>query len=483
MNIDLESCLDKEPLFEIEIDNAIKWLFKIQDVSKNGWGWVQHIPPNEQNTAEVVSALLGNIDKLNNIQKDKLVSAIKTWLVDPSRHATIAIDWVWVLKALQKIEKNLHIFNSQINIDQIIKSKEDCIEWLINNQNEDNGWSDNKENVSSISRTSIITSVLADEKIMGNNAQLKETIRKATQWIIQSQNKDGGWGNVRIESIEQQLQLGMDVVPYNDIECQYCSNAACTGYAIIALNKIDSHKYRRQIQEGVEFIEKMQLENGCWPVFCEVGLRKNEIFTFRHFSTTWALTALLETKIRDNTDYSILNGVKYLLSLQDEMYGGWKSSVDSDSYTWSTCNALEILTMVEKDLKYIKAENFLCIVKEWWKLKLEKGTHSWSVGNTIFAFNIPTWLSFCITYTLLLLTLDVILIVFTSKFCMVKSDYALKAIKAFEAFFVAILIGIPWVVLIKNAFKREMDGWLSSIAWVYSIITGLLIAFYGFVIN
>ncbi|MEN6326611.1 MAG: prenyltransferase/squalene oxidase repeat-containing protein [Syntrophomonas sp.] len=484
MNIDLESYIDKEPLFNKEINNAINWLLKIQDVSKNGWGWIQHIPPNEQNTAEVVRALLENIERLSADQKVKITLAIKNWLIDPSRHATIAIDWAWVLKALQKVEKCIDNISQEITIDQIRKSKSDCIKWLINNQNEDDGWSDNKGDVSSVSRTSLVITVLANEEETIENAiQLKEVIRKATQWVVKSQNQDGGWGNVRRETIEQQLQMGLNMVPYNDVECQYCSNAACTGYAIIALNRIDFHKYGVQIKKGVEFIEKIQMQNGCWSVFCEVGLRNNEIFTFRHFSTTWALTALLESKIRDNTSYSVLNGVEYLLSLQDEMYGGWKSSIDSDSYTWSTCNVLELLAMVEKDLKHIKAKHFLCIVKEWWKLKTEKGTHTWGVGRAIFAFNIPVWLLFCLTYTLLLLTWDGMLILFTDKIVIIKSTQLLKVIKAFEAFIVAMLIGIPWVVLIKHAFKREMNGWLSTIAWVYGIITGVLIAFYGFIIN
>jgi len=483
LNIDLESYIDKEPLLSTEINNAINWLLKIQDTNKKGWGWIQHIPPNEQNTAEVVSALLDNKERLDSNQKQKLTLAIINWLINPGRHATISMDWAWVLKGLQKIWMHLSYFeNGEISHEEVISSKRDCIKWLINNQNEDGGWADNKGDASSISRTALIISILAAENQVYEDSMI-EVIKRATYWIAKSQNQDGGWGNVRRETIELQLQMGLSEVPYDNIECQYLSNATCTGYVIIALNRIDHHKYRRIIKKGIEFIEKTQLPNGCWPVFCEVGLRKNEVFTFRHFSTTWALTALLDSKIRNHSSYSILTGIEHLLSLQDEVYGGWKSSMDSDSYTWSTCNAVELLTRVEKDLKYIKAHNFMGIVKEWWKLKTEKNTHSWSIGKTIIAFNIPGWLMFCFIYTLLLLTWDVMLIVFTDKLITINSLQLLKVIKALEAFVVAILLGIPWVVLIKHAFKREMKGWLSSIGWVYGIITGVLIAFYGFLIN
>ena len=49
-----------EPSEDIEIciKGAIEWLLKIYDKEMCGWGWIQHIPPNEQNTAEVVLALL-----------------------------------------------------------------------------------------------------------------------------------------------------------------------------------------------------------------------------------------------------------------------------------------------------------------------------------------------------------------------------------------------------------------------------------------
>jgi hypothetical protein len=69
------------------------------------------------------------------------------------------------------------------------------------------------------------------------------------------------------------------------------------------------------------------------------------------------------------------------------------------------------------------------------------------------------------------------------KFIKLDSEHMLNIIKAIEAFIVAVVLGVPWVVQIKYAFKNEIDGWLSSIAWVYGIITGILIAFYGFLIT
>jgi hypothetical protein len=487
-----------DPIFEKEIECAIRWLFKIQDKDKYGWGWVQHIPPNEQNTAEAICALLSNYPRLSRESRLNLYTAINNYLINPGRHARITIDWVWVLRGLQFFKENLEGFNniSPEGIDNKINlSKQSCIKWLIENQNNDGGWADVKGDLSSVTRTSLAIIVLSKEKgTMASKIELTEVIEKATRWLIKTQNTDGGWGNVRQHDISSQYNLkeskdtvtcdSLNEIPYENIECQYLSNAACTGYSTLALNSVSFSKYRRNIKKAIEYIKKEQQTNGGWPVFCEVGLREGIKFTFRHFSTAWALNAMLETDLCDYSDECVLDGVEYLLSLQDQIYGGWKSSSDSDSYTWSTCNALELLSKVQVRLKEIKADNFLYIVKEWWKLKTEKNVHTWRVANIAFTFNTQGWFLFCVTYTLLLLTWDILLIMNTENIFFIFKDNSviLKVIKAFQGFALAILVGIPWVTLLKHTFKKEMT-WLSSISWVYGIISGILIAFYGFIIN
>lgn len=492
-----------DPIFDKEIDCAIKWLMKVQDKEKHGWGWIQNIPMNVQNTAEVVCALLIHSQRLTKELRHKLFVPIKNFLLvgqckkeskehyNHYEHAKITIDWVWVLRSLQIFEQKLNVFED-VDADQatecIAVSKKMCIEWLVENQNEDGGWADTRGGLSSTARTSLVIAAFSKEQ--GYDAIVME---RAVKWLIRMQNSDGGWGNVRKEEITSQYKLNnkntdscssLSEIPYENIECQYLSNPACSGYAVLALNSLDAHGYNKRIKKGIEYIKKKQCAYGGWPVFCEVGLREGVTFTFRHFSTSWALSAMLESELCTYTDECIMNGVEYLLTLQDQIYGGWKSSPDSDSYTWSTCNALELIGKVQNQFKEIKADYFLYIVKDWWKLKNERNVHSWSVAKKVFTFNLPVWILFCITYTFLLLTWDIILILNTGSIFtdLQAHQVILKVIKAAEGFVIAILLGIPWIVLLKHAFKKEMT-WLSSISWVYGIVTGLLIAFYGFIIN
>ena len=40
------------------------------------------------------------------------------------------------------------------------------------------------------------------------------------------------------------------------------------------------------------------------------------------------------------------------------------------------------------------------------------------------------------------------------------------------------VLGLPWVVYVKNRFNKDMESWINSIGWVYGIITGFVLAFY-----
>ena len=46
----------------------------------------------------------------------------------------------------------------------------------------------------------------------------------------------------------------------------------------------------------------------------------------------------------------------------------------------------------------------------------------------------------------------------------------------------AVILGLPWIVYVKNRFKQEVQGWIDSIGWVYGIITGFVLVLYQFIL-
>ena len=310
---------------------------------------------------------------------------------------------------------------------------------------------------------------------------MKETIKGATKWLLSIRNSDGGWGNLSDKDIDGKYQDLINL-SYADLKYQCDSNAACTGYALLALYEDNFEKHNSTIRDAAKFIVSSQNPNGGWDVFSEVGIRAGNKYTFRHFSTSWALRSMLITNSADYTDESIIMGVNYLFQLQDKNYGGWKSSADADNYTWATCNALETVNLIKEQLADVKARQFLKIVCDWWDLRKKDSNFSLKVGKAIFAFNSATCLLFCMVFTMMMF---LFLSVGQNIISSVLSDTAVNVFKFANGIllvFGSFVLGLPWVVFVKNVFNKEMDNWINSIGWVYGIITGFLLAYYQFML-
>jgi len=120
----------------------------------------------------------------------------------------------------------------------------------------------------------------------------------ALRWLMDVQNKDGGWG----------------FYPY------YKSNPQCTALAILALEKIQGSK--SCIRAGVNNLKSSQKYGGMWSICPEaeqVSPLIDHIYT--HFSTPWAIMALLAGGESVDSE-AVQRGVNYMLSLQRED-GGW----------------------------------------------------------------------------------------------------------------------------------------------------------------
>lgn len=479
--------------YETEIKKALDWLYKIRDDEKHGWAWVQFILPNEQNTAEVIYTFTENEEWINQNPDSvrKLVESINSWLLD-TKHARISIDYCWVLRALQKVRK-CKILMENLNQEKLEKAICECIEWLSNHYKEitkdEIGWIANDDENPNVIRTALA--------VMGFNEEIKyykedeskkdiidvysKIVKRAYKWLLSIQNQDGGWGNLSKTDITQEYQRNHDF-SYKDLTYQCESNAASTGYTLLALISDSNEKYESEIKKAVDYLKASQMENGGWSIFTEIGVRDGEKYTFRHFSTAWALQGIIQSELGDYRDECVIHGFEYLSNLQDSNYGGWRSSPDADNYTWATCNALTTINMLKNDLAEVHAKHFLNVVWDWWTMKKKDANYNFKIGNVYFAFNGAMALSFCITFSIMI-TLILALTFNVAGTGMNNLPEAVrKLIYSIITVLAALVLGLPWIVYVKNRFKQEVSGWIDSIGWVYGIITGFVLVLYQFIL-
>ena len=470
--------------YEQEIQEALDWLIQVRDQEQHGWAWVQFIRPNEQNTAEVVHTLLNYIDELEEEKISLIVESVNEWLINPQNHARITIDYSWVLIALVSVLNCKYILPYFEN-DVLISSVAECTRWLLNNQQDNGGWADNPQEKTSTIRTSLAIYALNRvlEFNLSNNifaSLIRETeisVKKGVGWLLEAQNHDGGWGNIRECDVDWIYQKKVEL-SYADLKFQCETNAASTGYALLALSSQHTKKQASAIKKAKEAIYRLQKSNGSWDVFIEVGIRDEKKFTFRHFGTTWALTGLVLNGDSDFSDESVMEGLNYLIQLQDRNYGGWRCSLDADNYTWATCNALDTIKLVKKQITEVYSRDFMKIIFDWWRLKKKEANFSFAVRNIIFSFNAPMGFIFCVCFSvMMLLVVAAVHFILSSNFQEIS-----ELINGTIIVVSASILGIPWIIWVQNVFHKEMDSWINSIGWVYGIITGFIVVFYQYLV-
>ena len=249
---------------------------------------------------------------------------------------------------------------------------------------------------------------------------------------------------------------------------------------MLALRKCKPHAYKIELSKAAEYLINTQKSDGSWEIFSEFTLRNGAKTSFKHLSTTLAIEALLTTYSIDYSSEILINSIDYLISLQDPVYKGWKSSPASESYTWSTCYILTLFSQIKNHFENIKASEFMSIIKEWWALKNDKEINVFKFGKTTLSFNTFFGLHYCILFTLLILTWITCAMVLTDVNLKIGNIDISGVIKPLTVTFFTILLGIPWSVFVKVTYQEMNDSWFNSIGWVYGIITGVLLAFYGF---
>lgn len=481
--------------YETEIIRALDWLYKIRDNDLNGWAWVQFIRPNEQNTAEVICSFAENEDWLKKNPEciQKLVKSIEFWLLDTS-HSKISIDFCWVLRALQRV-RTCETLYKKLDEEKVKKAINECLQWLCDNYDKnvegEIGWGDNNKEISNVIRTSLAIMGF-NEEIEYLQSQNQESVmddinkytllsEKAVEWLSLVQNSDGGWGNLNSKEITQEYQV-THCFSYQDLKYQCDSNAASTGYAMLALKSDLQNRYDSELRKAFVYLKNCQMNNGGWSIFTEIGIRDGERYTFRHFGTTWALQGIIKSELGDYRDECVIHGFEYLSTLQDTNYGGWKSSPDADNYTWATCNALSTINLLKDNLAEVHAKYFLNVVWDWWTLKKKDANYSFKLGKITLAFNGPMALAFCLSFSVMI----TLLLAFTfheiNPVLSEASETARKLIYSVITVSDAVILGLPWIVYVKNRFRQEVPGWIDSIGWVYGIITGFVLVLYQFIL-
>lgn len=332
-------------MFEWNISRALNWLFAVQDEDNFGWSWISDVSPNSQNTAEVVSVCSQLSEFLDTNQKILLCEAIENWLLEPSINGAIVIDYVWIMYALIQFSEKYTEFEPEFPLEKIYIAATECADLITDLQNEDGGWADDYGENSTSTRTALVVYCLKSYTLrLGTADKYDHAIEKAVDWLIRSQNEDGGWGNQPVQQIVKEFSQMEKSFSRKAISEQYLSQAVSTGYVLMALGHTFPHQYHQNIRRGVDYPRSAQNPDGSYDIFYEIGIRKDVVFTFRHFGTVWALKGLLRNTEVSFSDPCISKAIYYLIQLQDDATGGWKCTPESDVYTWSTANALSILS-------------------------------------------------------------------------------------------------------------------------------------------
>lgn len=204
------------------------------------------------------------------------------------------------------------------------KSILESIDFLLDNQLIEGGWGylgKNYSNIPEVYTTTLALRLLCcfQKSEFGiekeKRDQIDKSIKKGIDWLLSVQNNDDGWGFGKGES-----------------------NAAATAHAIITLLDFSEQKNQPKVKNGKDWLLKNQKENGEFLNASENIEIKGNLIRFTHFSTPWAIIALL--KIGMNVTDSILQkSMKYMIELQ-EMNGDYKPSHESLPFIWAASNAI-----------------------------------------------------------------------------------------------------------------------------------------------
>lgn len=169
----------------------------------------------------------------------------------------------------------LNALNS-CHLDSKHPAKQKAAHWLIEHQTKIKGdWQIKKTNIEpggwpfqfandfypDNDDSAVVVMGLQGVDLEENQSKLDETIRKATEWLIHMQNKNGGWGAFEYENNKSLLNY-LPFVDYGALLDP--STADVTGRVLEMLGNAKVSVDPKIIQRAIRFIMKEQEPEGCW---------------------------------------------------------------------------------------------------------------------------------------------------------------------------------------------------------------------------
>lgn len=143
------------------------------------------------------------------------------------------------------------------------------------------------------------------------------TVRRAVEWVVSMQNRDGGWAAFDIDNDK----LFLNKIPFSDMD-SLCdpSSPDVTGRVLEALGILGDPKYTEVCERGIEYLRRTQESQGSW--FGRWGV--NYVY-----GTSNVLCALARQKTA-GSDAMIGRAIAWLKSIQNKD-GGWGECLESYS--------------------------------------------------------------------------------------------------------------------------------------------------------
>jgi len=279
------------------LDAAKNWLLAVRN-EDGGWGEHELSASRVVNTAEAIVALT----KLDTTW-DASASIEYLRRAASGGYAKFTRHFGWLAFAL--LEAGLP------STDPTIAG---AVEWLAANQNKDHGWGQDANLPSGLYTTFLAMRVLSSARVRS------DLLASATVWVDHQQNGDGGW-------------------PFR---AEAKSDACATAYALISLTKYSHQPFESsdRCRQACGFL--IEHRNGpSWAPSYEKGGAGDNVHTFAHFTTPWAISALIASAYSP-TQRAVVDGSKSLLDSQSES-GGWADVSQYRPTVWATSNAVSAL--------------------------------------------------------------------------------------------------------------------------------------------
>jgi hypothetical protein len=256
-------------------------------------------------------------------------------------------------------------------LNKSTKQVEKSINWLIDQQHENGSWSSasykDKSLYGDVAATSYVIKALslygADEK----------NITKAYNWLLRSQNSDGGWGISNDKNRRSHIGL--------------------TAYALSALAYLCAeHESAEAIQDGLHYLYKEQTPTSCWAF----SPTSDDDLTL----SSYVIRSFIDLEVLKGIkfDKSIINNWYNLFSEKQNLEGSWSDWLGNRTSIESACYFIEIsfssgiidVNSFDRNSTVIKTLLFLenqYLKKKGWYYGSIKKPSLWLTHNVLIALS------------------------------------------------------------------------------------------------